>query len=409
MPRTLFLVASLLLCVVPLTPKTVLAQRAHDPVQHIIILVRENHTYDNLFGRFSGGDGTTSGLLYQGSRIQLAHTPDVFNLNLDHTGNAAGIAMNGGRMNGFNRLPHAVQGGKNIALSQFQSSDIPNLWSYAQHFTLGDHFFSTIAGPSFPNHLALVAATSKNVVDDPVVNSHGGWGCDALSTGKVMVADPKTGKRHLIKACFALRSLPDELQSRHISWAYYMPDPVHSKCLWKSIASPHLAGFWQNLRPESALIHDMQSGQLPAVSWVSTTASYDTGPTASITAGENHIVEQLNALMHSPLWQSTVVFLTWDDFGGFYDHVRPPHLNAISYGPRVPTLVISPYARRHYVDHTTYDFGSVLRFTEDLFNLPSLTMLDRRATSIGRALDFKQRPLPPLILHQRACPRTRLR
>jgi hypothetical protein len=120
--------------------------------------------------------------------------------------------------------------------------------------------------------------------------------------------------------------------------------------------------------------------------------------------GENWTVQQLNALMQSSLWSSTAVFLTWDDFGGFYDHVPPPRQDYISYGPRVPTIVISPYARPHFVDHNLYDFASILRYVEDKFGLASVGSYDRVAHSIGDALDPTQQPLPPLILHTRTCP-----
>jgi phospholipase C len=406
------IIATLLLFAAPLTGRTGLAwadtlnrvpNPPADPIQHIVILVRENHTYDNLFGRFPGGDGTTTGLLSSGARVPLARTPNYIRRNLDHTGDAAQDAINGGRMNGFSHLANARQDGRRIALSQFRQSDIPNFWSYAQHFTLDDHFFSTIAGPSFPNHLALVAASSNNVVDDPVPDAHGQWGCAASPGSVVSAADPRTGERHFVPSCFALRTLPDELQRRGIAWAYYMPRPSQDSALWNAISSPHQATFWQHLRPESSFVQDIQSGRLPAVSWVVTSNRYDTGPTTSMCAGENHVVQQLNALMQSPLWNSTVEFLTWDDFGGFYDHVRPPQFNAISFGPRVPDLVISPYARVHYVDHTTYDFTSILRYIEDKHHLPHLSTYDRHATSIGRDLDFGQQLLPPLLLPERQC------
>ncbi len=140
------------------------------------------------------------------------------------------------------------------------------------------------------------------------------------------------------------------------------------------------------------------------MSWVVTTPKLDTGPLSYMCVGENHIVDQLNAVMRGPEWKSTVVFLTWDDFGGFYDHVPPPSLNAISLCLRVPNLVISPYVRPDHVDHTTYDVTSIVRYIEDRFGLSRLSAYDRRATSIARDLDLKQLPLAPLILRQRSCP-----
>ncbi|MDQ2743564.1 MAG: hypothetical protein M3Z66_14905 [Chloroflexota bacterium] len=376
-------------------------------IKHIVIVLRENHTYDNLFGRFPGGDGTTVGRTIAGKLVALGHTPQLIARNPGHTGNSADTALADGQLNGFSKLQNAVQGDDRISLSQYLPSDIPNLWSYAGHFTLTDHFFSTVAGPSFPNHLALLAGTSNNVDDDPIPNANKKWGCRAHPSGLVDAVIPGTERYHLIRPCFPLRTLPDELQSHHISWAYYMPHASGRGVVWNALASvpanPH-AAYWRHLRQESSFIRDVQSGRLPAVSWVVTSPKYSTGPTSYMCVGENHLVQQLNALMQSPLWSSTAVFVTWDDFGGFYDHVAPPSFNSISYGPRVPTLVISPFARAHTVDHTTYDFTSILRFIEDRFRLPRLSVYDRHAASIGQDLNIKQRPLPPLVLRRRTCP-----
>jgi phospholipase C len=162
--------------------------------------------------------------------------------------------------------------------------------------------------------------------------------------------------------------------------------------------------FWQHLKEESRFIQDAQAGRLPAVSWVVTTPKLDTGPLSYMCVGENHIVQQVDAIVRGPLWKSTVISLTWDDFGGFYDHILPPSLNAISLGFRVPDIVISPYVRPHFVDHTSYDCTSIVRYIEDRFGLLRLSFYDRRAISIGRALNLKQRPLAPLIVRERNCP-----
>jgi phospholipase C len=383
------------------------AQSSPPAINHIVIVIRENHTYDNLFGRFPGGDGTTVGRSVAGERVKLGHTPQLIVRNPGHTGNSADTALADGQLNGFSNLQNAVQEDDRISLSQYLPSDIPNLWSYAHHFTLTDHFFSTFAGPSFPNYLALLAGTSNNVDDDPIPNAQHRWGCRAHPSGLVDAVIPGTERYHLVRPCFALRTLPDELQSHHISWAYYMPHASGHGDVWNAIATvpadPH-AAYWHHLREESSFIRDVQTGTLPAVSWIVTSPKYSTGPTSYMCVGENHLVQQLNALMRSSLWRSTVVFVTWDDFGGFYDHVVPQSLNDISYGFRVPTLVISPYARPRTVDHTTYDFTSILRFIEDRYHLPRLSQYDRHAASIGRDLNVKQRPLPPLILRQRKCP-----
>jgi phospholipase C len=379
-----------------------------DPIQHVVILVKENRSFDSYFGTFSGADGTRTGRTSDGQTVPLLHTPDHTLIDINHAGDAAQVAVNGGRMNGFDKLQGAIQDGQDIALSQLYQSDIPNYWRYASTFALDDHFFSTINGPSFPNHLVTVAATSNNTDDNPILNTYHSWGCDAGPYTKVDAVNPQTGQHYYTKPCFDINTLPDELQKAGISWKYYAPGQFQSGYIWSALNSiRHIrdSSLWQTNVPDTnQFLKDVKDGTLPQVSWLVMNEGESEHPPHSSCAGENWTVTQLNALMKSPLWSSTAVFLTWDDFGGFYDHVPPPHLDYISYGPRVPTMVISPYARAHFVDHTQYDFASIVRYIEDKFNLPRMAEYDRAATSIAGSLDPTQQPIPPLVLQTRTCP-----
>jgi len=347
-------------------------------------------------------------VLANGRRVPLAHTPDHTLVDLAHNFQAARQSIHGGAMNGFSRLPGAVQNGRMIALSQMHQTDIPNYWSYASRFTLDDHFFSTIAGPSFPNHMATVAAQSANTINNPHGTGGSTWGCDSAPSGRVDVLDPVTGRHHKVFPCFNILTLPDELQKRHVSWKYYAPPRFHSGYIWSSLdAIKHIrySKRWtMDVPSDKTFVSDALHNRLPAVSWLVTNFLGSEHPPHSACAGENWTVRMINAVMRSPEWSHTAIFLTWDDFGGFYDHVVPPHINVLSLGPRVPTIVISPYSRRHTVDHATYDFTSMLKFIEKRFGLPALTTYDRHARSLAGSLDFRQKPLPPLVLHQRTCP-----
>jgi len=384
------------------TPGTV------DPIQHIVIIVKENRSFDNYFGTFPGAAGATRGQTSSGQTVPLLHTPDHTLLDINHAGDAARVAVNDGKMNGFDQLQGAIQDGQDIALSQLHESDIPNYWAYARTFTLDDHFFSTINGPSFPNHLVTVAGSSHNTDDNPILNTYHSWGCDAGQYTKVDTVDPQSGQHYYSKPCFDIQTLPDEFQKAGVSWKYYAPGQYQSGYIWSALNSiKHIrySPLWQSNVPDtSQFMKDIKAGTLPQVSWVVMNEGESEHAPHSSCAGENWTVRQLNALMQSPLWASTAVFLTWDDFGGFYDHLAPPKLNAIAYGPRVPTLVISPYARQHFIDHQTYDFASILRYVEDKYHLPQLSEYDRRAQSIAGSLDLNQPPIPPLILHTRVCP-----
>jgi len=379
-----------------------------DPIQHIVIMVKENRSFDNYFGTFPGAAGATKGQTSSGQTVPLLHTPDHTLLDINHAGDAARVAVNDGKMNGFDQLQGAIQDGQDIALSQLHESDIPNYWAYARTFTLDDHFFSTINGPSFPNHLVTVAGSSHNTDDNPILNTYHSWGCDAGQYTKVDTVDLQSGQHYYSQPCFDLQTLPDEFQKAGISWKYYAPGQYQSGYIWSALNSiKHIrySPLWQSNVPDtSQFMKDVKAGTLPQVSWVVMNEGESEHPPHSSCAGENWTVRQLNALMQSPLWASTAVFLTWDDFGGFFDHLAPPKLNAIAYGPRVPTLVISPYARRSFIDHQTYDFASILRYVEDKYQLPRLGEYDQRAQSIAGSLDLNQPPIPPLTLHTRVCP-----
>jgi phospholipase C len=384
------------------------ANPARYPIKHVVIIIKENHSFDNIFGRFPGADGATTAAIAGGQTVALNRTPDHTLLDIGHAGDSATFAIDQGRMDRFNLLPGAVQNGKDIATSEYYQSDIPAYWTYGLHFTLDDHFFSTIMGPSFPNHLALIAGTSHNTIDNPRGQTHHAWGCDGGPFSVVTSVDPNTGRHHNVRPCFDMPTLADSMQRQHVSWKYYAPGAYRSGYVWSSFdAIRHIrySPLWKsNVPPDTQFIKDISSGRLPAVSWLVTKEELSEHPPYSMCEGENWTVDQINAVMRSKYWKSTLIVLTWDDFGGFYDHVAPPPINYISLGPRVPTLMISPYARPHYVDHHQMDFGSILKFIEDDLGLPPLTYDDRGAHSILSSLDFGQRPLHSLVLEHRVCP-----
>lgn len=380
------------------------------PIKHVVIIDQENHTFDNMFGRFPGADGVTTARLPGGRIIPLGHTPDHTLLDIAHAGNAAAFAVNNGRMDRFNQLPGAIQDGRNMADTQYHQADIPGYWNLAQHFTLDDHFFTTIMGPSFPNHLVTIAASSNNTVDNPYGQTHHAWGCDSGKYSRIRAENPQTGQSYLIKPCFNIPTLADELDRHHLSWKYYAPGQYQSGYIWSSFdAIRHIrdSPLWKrHVQSDAHFMTDVKDGTLPAVSWMVTSEQLSDHPPYSICLGENWAVRQIDAVMRSPLWSSTLIVLTWDDFGGFYDHVQPPRLDYISLGPRVPAIVISPYARPHYIDHNQMDFDSILTFVEHDFHLSALTWRDRDAHSIRSSLNFRQKPVAPDIVPQRVCPRS---
>ena len=379
------------------------------PIKHVIIIDKENHSFDNLFGQFPGADGAREAHTSTDKTIALGHTPDQTLLDVAHAGAAAALAVDNGKMDHFGLLPGARQNGRDVADSQYHETDIPNYWKYALAFTLDDHFFSTILGPSFPNHLVSVAATSGGTVDNPTGQSVHAWGCDGGPFSRVDGITPD-GRRFVTRPCFDFATLPDVLERHGVSWKYYAPPQFASGYVWNALdAVRHIrySSLWKsNVSPDTSFITDIRSGRLPQVSWLVTNARESDHPPSSICLGENWSVRMITAVMQSSYWKDTAIFLTWDDFGGFYDHVAPPRLDSISLGPRVPTIVISPLARLHFVDHTTFDFSSLLRFIELDFGLPTLTTRDRQAASMLSSFDFDHTPERPLALKERRCPKS---
>ncbi len=390
-----------------------LAAHGSNPIKHIVFFIKENRTFDNYFGTYPGANGATTAIDSQGKRVPLLHQKDQIP-DISHTYDNARLAWDHGRMDRFDLIAlrsksSQISGGyhpyANNSLTQFYQSDIPNYWKYAQDFVLGDQMFSSLMGPSFPNHLYTVAAQSDGVIGNP--NPTGpklGWGCDVPHQTVELMRQKGRISSH--EACFNFQTLADELDAKGYSWRYYAPDANQNGYKWSiynAIAHIRYGSDWKYVVPVSQFLTDASRGNLPTVSWIVTPSKVSEHAPASVCVGENWTVQMLNALMTGGAWSSTAVFLTWDDFGGYYDHVAPQQIDGYGLGFRVPLLVISPYARKGYIDHTTYEFSSMLHFAEDGLGLPTLTARDRGANNMMGAFDFSQQPRPPLILNQRQC------
>ena len=384
-------------------PAVVAQARAR--IKHIVFVLLENHSFDNVFGRFPGADGAITAR--SGTQtIPLLHAPPFYWHDIFHEYSDANNAIDKGKMDGFSLAAGADINGDRMAYQQYTQSDIPNLWAYAQHFTLGDRTFAPAIGSTFPNHLYSVAAQSGGIVTN-VQASNSGWGCDS---GAHAFTLKKSASGQLVGAgtCFSFATLADAMQRAHVSWAYYAAPPSDLGYLFSTLdAFPSIrqTALWiTRVKDQATFAADARSGRLPAFSWVTPTYAASSHPPYGICAAENWFVSKMNALLQGPDWPSTAVVLVWDDWGGFYDHVAPPQVDAFGLGLRVPLLVIAPYARRGSISHTTYSFESVLKTFEELADLPPLTARDRAAHDLLDSFDFTQRPAPPLLLTPRRCP-----
>jgi phospholipase C len=380
-----------------------------DVIQHVVFIIKENRSFDNYFGTFPGANGATSGPISTGSTIPLGHTPDRVR-DMGHSWNDALTAINSGSMNQFDLVQFGNIDGDYMSMSQMYQTDIPNYWSYAQTYTLSDATFSSLHGGSFPNHLYTIAATSADAILNPNEPTHpqfSSWGCDAES-GTTVTLQNTEGVQTNVYPCFTNTTLGDLLDAANISWKSYAPNENTSGYAWNTydsfsqirntdLWSEHVLG-WSNF------VTDATNGNLPSVSWLVPDTADSDHPPSSACAGENWAVQQINAIMQGPDWATTAIFLTWDDFGGFYDNAAPTNPDYYGFGPRVPMIIISPYALAAHIDSTEYEFASVLKFIETRWGLTNLTDRDLDAANMTAAFNFNQTPLPPLILSTRTCP-----
>jgi phospholipase C len=380
-------------------------------IKHFVFIVKENRTFDNYFGTFPGAEGATSGQISTGEIIPLSRTPDATPRDVGHGWLQSLLSSNYNRMDKFdlielNKTQACTLNGDYLCYSQLLEQDIPNYWSYARNFVLADHAFSSIQSDSFPNHLYTVAATSGGVIANPAY-ANSIWGCDTPPNITVLVQDAE-GRLSNRYPCFDFPTLADSLENAGISWKYYAPGYGKPGYEWSALdAIDHIrnSSLWTTHVVETdQFIVDALSGSLPAVSWIVAADNESDHPPKSSCAGENWTVNQINAVMQGPDWDSTAIVLTWDDFGGFYDHVQPPQADQYGLGLRVPMLIISPFAKPGYVSHTTYEFASFLKLVEVRFGLAPLADRDAVANDMLDSFDFTQQPLPPLVLSTRHCP-----
>jgi len=386
------------------------------PIRYVFVVVKENHTFDNYFATFPGADGTLQATLSNGTVVSLMPAPDVLPSDLGHGHGTALTAWNNGGMNGFDLAnPVMLPGGGFETFTYYTQAQIPNYWAYAQSFVLCDEFFTTVLGPSFPGHLSPVAAQSPGYN-----NPAGNWGCNtAYGVGTVETYTPGSCQIGTTSpSCFAIPSVVDALPAP-LTWRAYGNVLTSGELAvpFEAIQSIGSAGgtLPAHFRNVTSLLSDLGAGDMANVTYVDT---YPPGlsehPPSNPCPGENYTVQIVNAIMQGPHWNESAIVVTWDDWGGFYDHVAPTIDTCTSGGPfntgfRVPALIISPYARTAIL-HTPTEQASIPKLIEDLFGMPRMNLRDpnardARAGSLLPAFDFTQAPRAPLILTPRAtCP-----
>jgi phospholipase C len=401
-----------------IAPSPVDAKRFHTQtkIKHLIFVIKENRSFDNMFGTFPGADGATVGKLY-GKTVPLEHSPAFtqrMEHDLPHDRIAALKDFNHGKMDGFG----FNSTGAKYAYTQLTQEQLPNYWHWAENFVLSDRFFASVNGPSFPNHLFTIAAQSGGTVDNPDAPSKSDrgdfktWGCDAPETETVEVHDTE-GKVLHVPPCFDFQTVGDELTDHHVPWSYYAAAPVawedapHSGYIWNAYAA---VGHYRNdpksweqhVFPVQHFEDDVKDGHLAPVTWVTPQFAYSEHPEYNFCHGENWTTRVVDAVMQSPYWKDSAIVVTWDDWGGLYDHVAPEQIDRYGLGIRVPFMLISPYAKQGYIDHRHGEFSDVVKFIEDNWDIGHLdTPRDLRAGDLFQDFDFSQEPRAPDVLPQR--------
>jgi phospholipase C len=436
-------------------PRSTIPASIHK-IKHVVVIMQENRSFDSYFGTFPGADGIPmrNGVPtvclpdpHNGGCQRPFHDTADINGGGPHTSHDAVADIDGGKMDGF--VAQAERGQSRCAnpadpnchlvgsvdvMGYHTAHEIPNYWAYAHQFVLQDHMFEPTLSWSLPAHLFMVSEWSA-LCSRP----HRARSCTTALDHPALPPDFPANTSGSAPD-YAWTDLTYLLYRHHVSWGYYVYPGTQPDCEDDAMTCKQLPqnaktpGIWNplpyfdtvrndrqlgNIRPIHEFYVAARSGTLPAVSWITPAGAVSEHPPAGVTIGEDYVTGLINAIMRGPDWSSTAIFLAWDDWGGFYDHVKPPVVDNAGYGLRVPGLVISAYAKRGYIDHQTLSFDAYAKFIEDDFlggerinprtdgrpdRRPDVRENARVLGNLLRDFDFNQRPRKPFILALRPLP-----
>jgi phospholipase C len=368
------------------------------PIQHVIVIVQENRSLDNLFQGFPGANTQNYGLNSSGQQVPLVPEPLTAPYDIDHSHATFTTEYAGGALNGWNLAPVTCKPVGSCAgdtpYAYVPQSDVQPYWDLASQYVLADAMFQSNEGPSFPAHQYLLSGTSTihngallRAAENPKDNQ---GGCDSGPKARVMLINDKGVESASIFPCFDRLSILDELDNAGLSWKYYQAG--RGAGYWRGVDA--LKQIWEKpefktnvIAPPSRILTDIANGQLAAVSFVTPTALASDHALLTNGSGPSWVASVVNAVGASKYWSSTAVIITFDDWGGWYDHAAPQQFNSYELGFRVPLLVVSPYAKSGYVAHQQYEFGSILKTIEEIYGLPSMGTTDERSTDLSDAFN----------------------
>jgi phospholipase C len=381
-------------------------------ITHVVIIFQENRSVDNLFRGLPGADTVNSGPNSAGQQVTLQPEPLAAPFDIDHEHAAFETAYDNGKLDGFNLERSTCRAGRKNCPQKFDRpysyvprKEVQPYFTMAEQYAFADRMFQTNSGPSFPAHQYILSGTSTisegsslRASENPITAKQNfTGGCDSPAGTLVMLIDAKGSESREAYPCFDRPALTDLIDAKHLSWHYYQSGPGSG--LWNgpdAIKHIHDSSQFATdvVYPPRQILKDISMGNLATVAWVTPTyaASDHAGNTNG--TGPAWVASVVNRIGKSKYWNNTAIFIAWDDWGGWYDHVKPPQFNSYELGFRVPLIVISPYTPKGFMSHKQHEFGSILKFTEQALGLGSLGTTDVRADNLSDCFNFSQKPRP---------------
>ena len=399
--------------VVPLRPRIrrgVIRSGGAGKIKHVVIIVQENRSFNNLFYGFPGAKTAKYGYNTSNQKIALQPIGLETTWDLDHSSTSFFQACNGTgsfpgtdcRMNGFNQEWVGCGGGgepkcpnPNPQYSYVPHTETKPYFFMGKQYVLADQMYaSNFDASSFISHQYIISAQAESAVNYP----WGAWGCPGGSGDMISTVNQQRHIGGYEVVCWDPTTLGDELDSAGIPWAFYTANVNGDLGIWsayQAIKHIYYGQDWQKdiITPQTTFFSDVSNGNLRAVSWITPTWENSDHAGSGSNTGPSWVASVVNAIGQSQYWDSTAIFIFWDDYGGWYDPEAPAMLDYDGLGLRIPMLIVSPYARKGRVSHVHYEHGSILRFVEDVFGLGRLAASDARAASPEKdAFNFKKPP-----------------
>ena len=386
----------------PAAPSARRHATSRNPIEHVVFIIQENRSFNNLFLGYPGATTQNYGYDTHGNKISLQPIGLATGWDIDHSAQGFFNACDGTgslpgtdcRMDGWNTEQTTLHAPANAQYAYVPRAQIRPYWEMARAYVLADNAFQSNLDGSFVAHQYAIAAYASSTVDTPL----GEWGCSGGKRDTVprLTAQRAIGSR--IPACFDYPSIASEADAAGVSWRSYAGSVDGDGGLWsayQALRPVYRGADWKAdvISPPSQFLTDVAGGTLADVTWI--TPTYGTSDHGGMDAsgGPAWVASVVNAVGESEFWDSTAIFVLWDDWGGWFDPVPPVFEDYDGLGFRVPMIVISPYAKRGYVTHVQYETASVVRYIEDTFGLGRLSAADARAADpAGDALDYSQKP-----------------